>query len=92
LTGAPLPPADMLMLARSALMLLLTISGPMLVASLVIGVVIGLVQALTQIQEMTLTFVPKLLGIGIVMLLSLPMIGQALSAFMEQLSARIIGQ
>lgn len=86
-----LSPADMLGLARAALMLLLTIAGPMLIASLIIGVVIGLVQALTQIQEMTLTFVPKLVGIGVVLLLSLPMIGAALSAFMAELSARIIG-
>lgn len=84
-------PADMLALSHTALMLLLTIAGPMLIASLVIGVIIGLVQALTQIQEMTLTFVPKLIGIGVVLLLSLPMIGAALSAFMAELSARIIG-
>jgi len=71
-------------------MLLLTIAGPMLLASLIIGVVIGLVQALTQIQEMTLTFVPKLLAIGVVLLVSLPMIGAALSAFMVELSSRII--
>jgi flagellar biosynthetic protein FliQ len=83
-------PADMLSLARAALMLLLTIAGPMLLASLIIGVVIGLVQALTQIQEMTLTFVPKLLAIGVVLLVSLPMIGAALSAFMVELSSRII--
>ena len=83
--------ADMLALSRAALLLLLSIAGPMLIASLIIGVVIGLVQALTQIQEMTLTFVPKLIGIGVVLLLSLPMIGAALSAFMAELSARIIG-
>jgi len=69
----------MLQLARAALMLLLTIAGPMLIASLIIGVAIGLVQALTQIQEMTLTFVPK-------------MIGSALSAFIDELSQCIIGQ
>ncbi|MDQ4420668.1 flagellar biosynthetic protein FliQ [Sphingobium sp. DEHP117] len=85
-------PADILALSRAALILLLTIAGPMLIASLVIGVIIGLVQALTQIQEMTLTFVPKLIVIGVVLLLSLPMIGSALSAFMAELSARIIGR
>lgn len=87
--SAALPPGDMMALARAAMLLLLTIAGPMLIASLVIGVAIGLVQALTQIQEMTLTFVPKLIGIGIALLLSLPMIGQALSAFMGELAARI---
>ena len=86
-----LPPADMLHLARSALLLLLTIAGPMLVTSLIIGLVIGLVQALTQIQEMTLTFVPKMIGIGLALLLSLPMIGAALSAFMDDLASRIGG-
>lgn len=87
-----LDPADTLRIARAALLLLLEIAGPMLVTSLIIGVAIGLVQALTQIQEMTLTFVPKLLGIGIVMLLCLPMIGGALSHFMGELSAHITGQ
>jgi len=81
----------MLSLARAALILLLTIAGPMLLVSLIVGVVIGIVQALTQIQEMTLTFVPKLIALGVVLLLSLSMIGAALSHFMSELSARIIG-
>ncbi|WP_114953973.1 flagellar biosynthetic protein FliQ [Sphingosinicella terrae] len=83
-------PGDTLALAKAALLLVLTIAGPMLIASLIIGVFIGLVQALTQIQEMTLTFVPKILVMGLVMLMSLPMIGQALSAFMTEVSARIV--
>lgn len=84
-------PADLLSLARAAMMVLLVTAGPMLIASLIIGVVIGLVQALTQIQEMTLTFVPKLIGIGAVFLLCLPMIGQSLSHFMAELSRYIAG-
>lgn len=82
--------SDAILLAQSALILFLTIAGPMLIASLVVGVAIGLLQALTQVQEMTLTFVPKLLVLGIVLLLSLPMIGQSLDAFMAQLSDKII--
>jgi flagellar biosynthetic protein FliQ len=81
---------DAMELAKAALILVLTIAGPMLIASLIVGVVIGLFQALTQVQETTLTFVPKLLVIGVVMLLSLPMIGQAMSNFMAQLTSRII--
>ncbi len=81
---------DALTLAQSGLVLLLTIVGPMLLASLVIGVAIGLLQALTQVQEMTLTFVPKLFLMGLVMLMSLPMIGKALSAFMQQIADKII--
>ena len=69
--------ADAMAIARAALLLVLTIAGPMLLASLILGVVIGLFQALTQVQEATLTFVPKLLGIGLVMLMCLPMIGRA---------------
>ena len=65
-------------IARTGLVLCLTIAGPMLLTSLVVGVAIGLLQALTQVQEMTLTFVPKLGAMGIVFLLSLPMIGGAL--------------
>jgi flagellar biosynthetic protein FliQ len=83
--------ADVLALAKSAMLLVLTVAGPMLIVSLIVGVVIGLFQALTQIQEMTLTFVPKILIMGVVMLASLPMIGQALSGFMAEISVRIIG-
>lgn len=83
-------PHDAMEIAKAALLLTLTIAGPMLIASLIVGVVIGLVQALTQVQEMTLTFVPKLVVLGVVMLLSLPMIGAALSNFMAQISTRIV--
>ncbi|QJU57416.1 flagellar biosynthetic protein FliQ [Sphingomonas sp. AP4-R1] len=77
-------------IARAALLLLVTLIGPLLLVSLVIGVAIGLLQALTQVQEMTLTFVPKIVGMGIVLLLSLPMIGQALSGFMARIADMII--
>ena len=76
--------------AKAALTLVLTIAGPMLIASLVVGVAVGLFQALTQVQENTLTFVPKIVSIGIVLLLSLPMIGRALAAFMARVSDAII--
>lgn len=77
-------------IARAGLVLTLTIAGPMLLTSLIVGVAIGLVQALTQVQEMTLTFVPKLAAMGIVFLFTLPMVGRALSAFTDQLAARIV--
>lgn len=82
-------PADVIQLAQATLILILTIAGPMLLSSLIVGVAIGLVQALTQIQEMTLTFVPKIVVMGVVMLMSLPMIGQALGNFMTLISERI---
>ncbi|WP_159980854.1 MULTISPECIES: flagellar biosynthetic protein FliQ [unclassified Novosphingobium] len=83
-------PEQAIELARAALMLMLTITGPMLISALIVGVVIGLVQALTQVQEMTLTFVPKLLVLGVVMLISLPMIGHALGAFMDRIADVIV--
>lgn len=77
-------------LAKAGLLLVLTIAGPLLIASLIVGVAVGLLQALTQVQEMTLTLVPKILVMGIVLLLSLPMIGQALSAFMARIADIIV--
>jgi flagellar biosynthetic protein FliQ len=81
---------DAMEIARLALMLVLTIAGPMLLTALIVGVAIGLLQALTQVQEMTLTFVPKILAAGIALLLSLPMIGRALSAFMDRIADIIV--
>lgn len=83
-------PTQVLALAQSALMLVLTIAGPLLLTSLIVGTVIGLLQALTQIQETTLTFVPKLLAMGLVLLLMLPTIGAALSDFMTKISSMIV--
>ncbi len=83
-------PTQVLALAQSALMLVLTIAGPLLLTSLIVGTVIGLLQALTQIQETTLTFVPKLLAMGLVLLLMLPTIGAALSDFMTKISGMIV--
>lgn len=81
---------DAMGLARSGLVLALTIAGPLLITSLIVGVAVSLFQALTQIQEQTLTFVPKIMAMGIVLLLCLPMIGHALSDFTLQVSDRII--
>lgn len=81
---------DAMEIARSGLMLTLTIVGPLLITSLIVGVAIGLFQALTQVQEQTLTFVPKLLAMGVMLLLCLPMIGHALQDFTAQISDRII--
>ncbi|MBB5710751.1 flagellar biosynthetic protein FliQ [Sphingomonas xinjiangensis] len=77
-------------LTEATLMLVLTVCGPLLLTSLIVGVFIGLFQALTQIQETTLTFVPKLMAMGLVFLLMLPTMGQALNGFMLKLSDLII--
>jgi flagellar biosynthesis protein FliQ len=59
-------------LVRNALMLTLLVAGPMLLTALLVGVGVSLLQAVTQIQEQTLTFIPKLLLVGLVLLLTLP--------------------
>lgn len=59
-------------LARNAIMLALLIAGPMLVVALGIGLIISVVQAVTQIQEQTLSFVPKLIAVAATFLIALP--------------------
>ena len=61
---------DVIQLATQALWTATKIAAPILLVSMVIGTVISLLQAVTQVQEMTLTFVPKLLGIAVVLVVS----------------------
>lgn len=69
---------------------MILIAGPIMIVGLVIGVVIALFQALTQIQEMTLVFVPKILAIFVTMLLTLPFMGAVLGGYMTKLADMII--
>jgi flagellar biosynthetic protein FliQ len=59
-------------LCRSAAMLALVLSGPVLLAALAVGLILGLLQGLTQIQDQSLAFVPRLLALTLVLLLLLP--------------------
>ncbi|HVV43456.1 MAG TPA: flagellar biosynthesis protein FliQ [Nitrobacter sp.] len=83
--------AETLDVAREAILTVVIVSGPLLVVGLVVGVAISLVQALTQIQEQTLVFVPKILAIFVTLLLALPFMGDALHTEMMRISSRIIG-
>ncbi|KQM71544.1 flagellar biosynthetic protein FliQ [Sphingomonas sp. Leaf20] len=83
-------PAAAIDIARAGMMLLLTICGPLLLVSMIVGVAVSLFQALTQIQEQTLTFVPKLVAAGIALLVTLPMIGHALANFTAVVADRIV--
>jgi flagellar biosynthetic protein FliQ len=67
--------------AQNALTVTLILIGPILVVSLVIGSLVSLVQAATQINEVTLTFVPKIIGIIIVLIIMGGWMGQSLIAF-----------
>ncbi|WP_417582420.1 flagellar biosynthesis protein FliQ [Pelagibacterium sp.] len=82
--------AETLDIATSGIWTLIIVSGPMMIVGLVIGVIIALFQALTQIQEMTLVFVPKIIAIFVTMLLTLPFMGATMSAYMNQIVDMII--
>jgi flagellar biosynthetic protein FliQ len=56
-------------IVAGALLISLKLAGPVLLMTLVVGVVVSLLQTITQIQEQTLTFVPKLVGVGLVLLM-----------------------
>ena len=62
--------ADVLNIASQAIMICLKLGAPMLIVSLAIGVAVSLVQAVTSVQEATLTFVPKLAGVAVVIVLA----------------------
>ena len=81
--------ADALELLRTALWTVIVGSAPAVIAAMVVGIAIALVQALTQIQETTLTFVPKLVVVFLVLLISGSFIGGQVFAFSEQIYARI---
>lgn len=72
-------------LGRGALVMALMLSLPLLVVSLVIGVLVGLLQAITQVHEMTLTFVPKILGMFLVLALLGPWMLQQLLRYVVSL-------
>ena len=76
--------------ARDAIWTIVVVSSPMMVVGLLVGVVVSLFQALTQIQEQTLVFVPKILAIFITLLLALPFMADSLHAHMMRISSRII--
>jgi flagellar biosynthetic protein FliQ len=82
-------PADSIDFARESIWVLLQIVAPAMVTALVVGLSIGLLQALTQIQEMTLVFVPKIIAIFLVLLIALPFAGEAMSGLMTDIAHRI---
>jgi flagellar biosynthetic protein FliQ len=76
---------------REAIWVLLKVAGPAMIVSLVIGLVISLFQAVTQLQEPTLTFVPKILAIFGTLVITMPFMIGVMVSFMEQLALRIAG-
>lgn len=80
---------EVLDIARDGIWTVLKVSAPPMIAGLVVGLVIALFQALTQIQEMTLVFVPKIIAIFLATLIALPFMGEALAAYMARIASQI---
>jgi flagellar biosynthesis protein FliQ len=83
-------PADAVDLAHQSVIVALKLGGPIMLLALVVGLLISFLQALTQIQEMTLTFVPKMFAILLSLLVLLPFMLTTLTNFMHSLVSRIV--
>lgn len=83
--------AEVLDIARDGIWTLLKVSGPLMIVGLLVGVIIALFQALTQVQEMTLVFIPKIIAIFLTMMVALPFMGSALAGYMHRVATHIIG-
>jgi flagellar biosynthetic protein FliQ len=82
--------ADVLDVARDGILTLLIIAAPMMLVALVVGVAVSLLQAVTQVQEMTLVFIPKILAMFLALLIALPFMGDVLQGYMTRIAERII--
>ncbi|MET3414836.1 flagellar biosynthesis protein FliQ [Methylobacterium sp. 1030] len=80
---------DALEIVRAAIWTVIVASGPAVAAAMIVGILIALVQALTQIQEVTLTFVPKIVVILLVMIVTGSFVGSQIFAFTERVYGRI---
>ena len=80
---------EILDVARDAIVTLLLVAAPLMMVGLIVGVAVSLLQALTQIQEATLVFVPKILAIFIAMLIALPFMADVLHANFLRITAHI---
>lgn len=84
-------PEMIVSIGREALMTTLMVAGPMLIFGLIIGLTIAVFQAVTQIQEMTLTFIPKILAVSLALLVFLPWMISKLTDFTRHLFELIPG-
>ena len=83
--------AELLDLAREGFWVTLLVAGPAMIAGLLVGLAIALVQALTQVQEMTLVFVPRIIVMFLVIGLTLPFMGATLGRYATKIFALIAG-
>lgn len=81
--------ADALEIVHRTIVTILLVSGPMVGAAMIVGIVVALLQALTQVQEMTLTFVPKIIAMIAVLGLAAPFVGSTLYGLTQFVYSRI---
>jgi flagellar biosynthesis protein FliQ len=81
--------AAILDIARDGIVTFLKVGAPLMIVALIVGLVVSLLQALTQIQEQTLIYVPKILAVFAAMLLMLPFMSDALASYMTRIAVRI---
>ncbi|MGB4101704.1 MAG: flagellar biosynthesis protein FliQ [Alphaproteobacteria bacterium] len=82
--------AEVIEICRQSIWLIIKLGGPIMMVALVVGVVISLFQAVTQIQEATVAFVPKILAVFLIGLWMLPMMMSSLDHFTQTLATRIV--
>jgi len=82
--------SDILEIARQTIYVALKLAVPPMLVALVVGVIVSVVQALTQIQEQTLTFIPKIIVIFLTILFMLPFMIGTLTSFTHAMVDRII--
>ncbi|WBQ09111.1 flagellar biosynthesis protein FliQ [Hyphomonadaceae bacterium ML37] len=83
-------PGEVLDIATQAIWTLLGMAAPVMLIGLAVGLMIALFQALTQVQEMTLVFVPKIVAIFLALIVFLPLMGALLSGYMDMIVDRIV--
>jgi len=81
--------ADIFDIARDGIVTLVLTAAPVMVVGLLVGVIVGLLQAVTQIQEATLVYVPKILAIFATMLITFPFMAAQLSGYFARIMDRI---
>jgi flagellar biosynthesis protein FliQ len=82
-------PESVVEIGQYAMRTVILVAGPMLLAGMIVGLVISIFQAATQINEMTMTFVPKILAVFVVMIITLPWTIRQLTSFTEAMFNRI---
>ncbi len=78
-------PEYVIQLGQDTLLLVLYLGGPVLIVALVVGLAVSIFQAVTQVHEMTLTFIPKILAVGVTLIITLPWVMQRMVDFTRQL-------